>query len=64
MTLPISRKVQVIRNAFLGELLADLERKNNSEDWHSRNPTIWIEFEGFPGIMFKAIVELDPKKED
>lgn len=64
MPVPQSRKAKVIRNAFLQNLLDELARLNDAEDWHNRNPEIWIEKEEFPGLMFKAVVTLDPKKED
>ena len=64
MTVPQSRKVYVIRDAFLSSLLRTLEKENENKDWHNRDPKIWIEHEDFPGMMFKAVIELDPREEE
>lgn len=64
MAVPQSRKIVIQRNAFLVDLLEGITAIASEEDWHNRNPTIWIEFQDFPQLMWQAIVELDPEPKE
>lgn len=64
MPVPQSRKIVIQRNAFLVDLLEGVTAIASEEDWHNRNATIWIEFQGFPQLMWQAVIELDPQSKE